>query len=258
MKSRLLYSSSRFSRSPQSLVRAINKWLAEYPAIDTFGFSEMSGEERAEAATRALEANGFNVIRGNPGFDESMAAFLDDRWRLVAWCARDLGVKFRRGRNPNARVTVITACVEDKYAKKGDKANRLVRSFIHAPAHVGDQKFTWRDATVRQLNWLKTMRAWRRHMNQYAKVHHADAIIGTGDLNRDVKKRAVRAYFRTAWARWSLITRRGATFGKRLIDASLAKARFGLVIGRPYTAVVDSHGSSDHDALYEVVDVHAV
>lgn len=232
-KIRHLHSSSRFDRTPLSLLTLVKAWLGR---VDLITLTEVGNNKRV-AALKRLPGWTFTQVEdaAAPGADECAIITRDAALKVLSFAAVKLTDKATSDRGIRKtyalNATVQTTALE-----------RLVVSVVHLPAHVekGDE------LAGRPLD----VAAWKDSVATWAKVLEIARLKGFGiiaaaDWNTNFKRAehreridALMPHLKSAWFVGGIPTT--GTHGSRLIDDTRT------TLGVEAIRLVSARGSSDH------------
>lgn len=236
------HTSSRFSRTPASLEKTLDRLMAH---SDVVTVTEVGKKSRAAA----VKEKGWTRIRFDGGAKgESAIAVRTSVWKVLY--SKPLFLTTQKWKGPNG------GNMPNQYAPTAVIQNRVTGvkvlvSVSHMPSHV-EYGNGWRPGVPERVKAYKTaVKNWNAKLKVLTKRYNPDVRMITADWNLDLKKKWVRQKLR-AWfpglrpIPTSPYPSRG-TLGKRLIDFTLASGakRDGKVYVYPSTA------SSDHRPFRE-------
>lgn len=234
---RHVHSSSRFDRTPVSLLRAA-KWYIQMADLVTF--TEVANNARVRAL-RHLPGWGFAQVEA-PGQDECALLYLKVKWRLVSVETRRLS----EGEIARGVIYALVVVLEHRRTKQ-----LVVVSVAHLPAHV---EGNFRDFNPQVPVYKECLTELAHMVTDWRANQHYDGILIVADWNLSWRLEWVRDLIhgvlpglRCTWGADRLPPKGVGTHGPRPIDYTLTDL---LVLK---AAVTKDDPSSDHRPYREVL-----
>lgn len=243
-----IHSSSKWSRSNESLKRAVARYI-QHAILITLTETELP--RRKNALREICRVYGYGFITGEFGNknDGSILFSLEEFEEVHSENHKLSNKVFKIGRHTTP----------PSYATLGVLRHRksgliLVVGVYHTPSSVEGDLYHHRK-TSRVITWYANVRSLRKRANALKKHYHATAAIISCDWNINWHKKWVRALIKTMFPAWKSTWQRhvpkGGTHGRRLIDWSLVKGNVKVLSSDLF---VDD-ASSDHRPYIERISV---
>lgn len=236
------HSSSRFNRSPASLLAAIKEYAADSDLI-TLTETEYPGRK---AVLHQLA--GFGVVTGHANNrDDCSILYRRTRFRLIY--SEQYKLSNRSLWLMGHRTPPSYAC----YAVFEDELTglRFVVGVYHTPSAVQQALFKRMFKSLGAVAWQINTRSFRHRANQLRREHNAQGEMLAADWNSDFHLAWFRALIKQiypAWTlNWNVDMASGYTHDHRLIDGTLVKG--GLTVVKTHLSPDDD--SSDHRPYWE-------
>lgn len=236
-----IHSSGRFDRTPASLKKAMDRYVADANLIT---LTEIHKDARREA----LEREGWTVVNFEGRGDSDPAVVVKDSdFEVVkAWIKQTTKHEQRRGpggpRPPHALTVLLKV--------RGKKKKFLV-SVIHLPSHVEGnwfRKFYWR-----VFVWNSAHKGWSRFlMGKRRRFTHRVMMVADWNLNfkRRVFRRLMKRLHPNLQLTWRKPFGKGGTHHKRIIDGTLTNLNI-----KQKARLYKDDDSSDHRPYREVLSI---
>lgn len=238
------HQSSRYDRSPWSLLRAVRAFLDARADIITL--TEVAAEDRARMLAKVKRVNARRG-RGFKNADDCAVVWKRSRWDFVATWTTQLTTIVATGPAPPSAVFVLLS-----HRRTG---RTLLVSVAHLPAAV-DGPYGFGSRAPHRVEQHKAATVtWRRELRELVLTHEPDAVLVVADWNLDLHRKWARRYvmaqFPSLRLTWVGHMPEGGTHGRRLIDATHTDMQVRSVTLRP------GNRSSDHRPYDEVLVIPA-
>lgn len=246
-----VHTSSRYSRSPESLERAIRKHMAR-PRAGLITVTEVDAENREAALRRACVANVWQGITGDKGgMDDTAVLWSQSKFDLIHAHTELLkSAAYSPNQNGHISTTGVTMAV----LRERSSGKRVLVSVCHMPSSVEDAG-RFKATSHRVRAWYAHQKAWKRAINRVSANHDVDAVLIVADWNTNIKAKFFQNLFPKLFPgmkptlNYKRLPLRG-TLGKRLIDFAFMRGRI-KVVKRPWILAHDD--SSDHTPFAQLL-----
>lgn len=231
---RLVHSSSRFNRSPESLHSAVNTYIDKNDA-DIVLLTEVSRESRE----KAMRHVGFTSSTGDKsGWDDCGVMVSNYRYDIIYEESFNMG-----GTGRYARIVVVEDTLRDL---------NFVVAVPHFPASVESELAEGRETFDSRL-WYKAVRGLRKRANRLRRRFKAAFAIISADWNINFQRTWARALLKSLFPFWKNTWQKftASTHGRRLIDALLIKGRVKI---KAAARRLPDDDSSDHKPFIVVLE----
>lgn len=247
MKFKHCHSSSRFNRSPSSLLAAVKSYIAQGYVLITL--TETEEAIRKDAIRKVPH---FQLLTGSPGGRDDCSILFDTRvFHLVAFNQLQLSHKryiiFGHRSSP-----VYAACAVLEVVATG---KRILVAVIHTNSSV-ETDLNRNNKTLSAVAWTANNSVLRYKVNKFGRMHKAKAYMLCGDWNINFHNQWTHRLMKTYFPKWTLNWTKHmipqGTHGGRLIDGTLFRGAIKIL----RTWIEKDDASSDHRPYGEEVELN--
>lgn len=237
-----LHSSGRYDRSPESLGRAVARYIKD---ADLVTFTEVEYENREKVLRKVV---GWGCATGDISPRNDAGIIWDNSvWRLIAEGNEVIADVAAAGQKP---VSATWAVLEHKPSTK-----TVIVIALHAPSDVEGGNGLKR--TQRVTAWWSVANGVRKLWKKISGEYSTDGILVAADWNVNLKKLWVRTLFKTTYPSFALVWSgkhfpKDGTHHSRIIDFTLVR---GAVKRLHNPKVYRDDDSSDHQPYIETLQL---